>query len=476
MKKIRVPTLKQEYRYRSVEDLRRICGPEVVISETQGVAVFGVLTLENATQESERKFQASVKAGAVPVQSASFELGGQSSSSCGSRETKISMHLDSMGGQGTAGLGGFVQAQTLQQAREAIAQYMGSLNSASAVPVEFTTVRIEQLKAEPEPPALDPNQVGRLYDKFLFLHNEQARCEEYSEDWQYYLEIQQQLKNAGIQYLTHPSEESWEGVEQILRDLHLSRKENTGVVAYSGPAPGKFNDLRPLHQAVGLIWSKVASEEMNHAKAQECCKRVGGRLPNEQEFEALIQAMSPGGKYNADLLPGTRGKWFWSSSVVPQDGSQAFLFDGDQGCVCSFDRKAKAWVRRVVEAPRSSEPCPKPKASRSSPVSEHTAWMFYLERDCAQSHCTQHNHPVREQIRNTAGSFILEREELNSGKCPGCGQSKQVRLAFTKCSYHIKYAKNGTHIEKPKERAQETRYVQVQEDWEKVKVTLEPSP
>jgi len=122
-----------------------------------------------------------------------------------------------------------------------------------------------------------------------------------------------------------------------------------------------FADLGDIYEAVGLIWSGIASQKMSQSDAMRYCQHLGGgaRLPTREEWEALAKAMSTGGRYNSDLLPGTKGKWFWSSSDAPDDADFAFNFGGKQGSVAFEERSSVGSVRCVIPVTTSSSPAPK---------------------------------------------------------------------------------------------------------------------
>jgi hypothetical protein len=90
----------------------------------------------------------------------------------------------------------------------------------------------------------------------------------------------------------------------------------------------QFTALGPMYEAASLIWSWVAPNKMSHKDAVNYCQSLGGgsRLPTEEEFEALLRVMTPGGTYNPDLFPGMRHRAFWSSSAHSNDAAFAFVF------------------------------------------------------------------------------------------------------------------------------------------------------
>jgi len=112
-----------------------------------------------------------------------------------------------------------------------------------------------------------------------------------------------------------------------------------------------FTALGAVHEAAGLIWSAVAPKKMNQYDAEKYCQGLGARLPTKEDWEALGKIPGPGGKsnFNSDLiLPGTKKRWFWSSSSSPPFASSALRFNGYDGSLNGKDRRINGWVRCVA--------------------------------------------------------------------------------------------------------------------------------
>jgi hypothetical protein len=86
---------------------------------------------------------------------------------------------------------------------------------------------------------------------------------------------------------------------------------------------------------------------MNWQDANNYCANLGdgSRLPTADEYRALKQAMSPGGQYHKNLLPGTQLTHFWSSSSQGDRG--AFGFYGNTGYVDNYFCNYMSSVRCV---------------------------------------------------------------------------------------------------------------------------------
>jgi len=246
----------------------------------------------------------------------------------------------------------------------------------------------------------------------------------------------------------------------------------------------EFSELGPMHQVGHLIWSEVAAQAMSHADALTFCQALGrgSRLPTHEEWEALAKAMGKGvahRKYDPDLMAGTRGEFFWSSSAYNADSF--FIFHGDDGSIShneannSFSVRCVAlgWEPAQVKEP-PKEPLKDPENPTGTGVSESAE--LTLESYCGQSHCSQYNQSCVEQTREVPGSFVFEANELHRDPCTECGNQKQLRLGFTQCQYQIKRLKNKVFVEGVKESAFDTTYVPVEQDWEKLRVTVEALP
>ncbi len=73
-----------------------------------------------------------------------------------------------------------------------------------------------------------------------------------------------------------------------------------------------------------MIWSdRIGSA--NQYDAIENCKAIEGKLPSKEDFER--------GKKNGirEVLPNMKDRYFWSSSVHPNDSGNAYYFNGIGG-------------------------------------------------------------------------------------------------------------------------------------------------
>jgi hypothetical protein len=116
-----------------------------------------------------------------------------------------------------------------------------------------------------------------------------------------------------------------------------------------------------MYEVAGLIWSGVASRNMDQRDAVAYCAGLGGgsRLPTKDEYIALSRAMGSRqpdynalgydlAGYNRNLIPDMNNRWFWSASVHPQNDGNAFNFNSDFGRVGSYSRDYGKSVRCVV--------------------------------------------------------------------------------------------------------------------------------
>jgi hypothetical protein len=114
-----------------------------------------------------------------------------------------------------------------------------------------------------------------------------------------------------------------------------------------------FAALGNMVEVGGIIWSGVAGQIMNQEMAQQFCEGLGRgvRLPSQEDFKMLTQAMSigPSGGFNPDLFPGTRSRGFWSSSVHPEDQGKAIYFNACSGSNTYFYSVVQLSVRCILE-------------------------------------------------------------------------------------------------------------------------------
>jgi hypothetical protein len=105
---------------------------------------------------------------------------------------------------------------------------------------------------------------------------------------------------------------------QIFRDLINSRT---------------YRIKDPTGQVPSFILSDVAGTS-DHYNAYKLCPE-GSSLPTREQLEALAKAMGKGTPrgYTPDVIPGMNDRWFWSSSVHPNNSDSAFSFSGPFGNV-----------------------------------------------------------------------------------------------------------------------------------------------
>lgn len=98
----------------------------------------------------------------------------------------------------------------------------------------------------------------------------------------------------------------------------------------------------------GTIWSESHGDLVTDSAAASACAKIGGRLPTRRDFErlrAFFELDSRGylteqGRGDLhELFPDMKGRWFWSSSVFPDDPEGNGAFHGDSGAI--------AWISRV---------------------------------------------------------------------------------------------------------------------------------
>jgi hypothetical protein len=112
----------------------------------------------------------------------------------------------------------------------------------------------------------------------------------------------------------------------------------------------KITDPNPdeAHRVPPFILSDAAPTRMNHEAATRYCAERGATLPTKEQLKALGRAMSPGGRYNPNAIPGARNSVFWSLSVRPSHPDLAFYFSGSYGFVDYDSRLSTESVRCVL--------------------------------------------------------------------------------------------------------------------------------
>ena len=90
----------------------------------------------------------------------------------------------------------------------------------------------------------------------------------------------------------------------------------------------------------GLIWSDYIGSHSQY-DAVSSCRRLSGTLPAPADFKR--------GEANGfrEVLPNMKDRWFWSSSVRPNNSYYAYGFDGGSGGGGYGDRVSNFSVRCV---------------------------------------------------------------------------------------------------------------------------------
>lgn len=113
----------------------------------------------------------------------------------------------------------------------------------------------------------------------------------------------------------------------------------------SSPGPNTMNQRAAAgcYERVGMPWNRRTEYHPGF------CEQNGGNAPTREQFEALARARGRGTPGGYTPLPGMAGfGGFWSSSVLPNSASLAFLFNGTNGNVGYYYRSYALFYYYVV--------------------------------------------------------------------------------------------------------------------------------
>jgi hypothetical protein len=95
-----------------------------------------------------------------------------------------------------------------------------------------------------------------------------------------------------------------------------------------------FMHLGPQYRVGNLIWSSAVHNQ-TYNEAKKLANSLGGnkvRLPSINDYEDLYRAMSPGWRYNSNMIADMHEHLFWMISVYPDVGPDYYrVFNGFNG-------------------------------------------------------------------------------------------------------------------------------------------------
>ena len=75
---------------------------------------------------------------------------------------------------------------------------------------------------------------------------------------------------------------------------------------------------------VGVEWGPSSDKYLTFSQAQEYCAKLGGRLPEVNELQSLVDYTKRDPAINKDLFPDTKSSWYWTGTELAGSASSAW--------------------------------------------------------------------------------------------------------------------------------------------------------
>lgn len=114
--------------------------------------------------------------------------------------------------------------------------------------------------------------------------------------------------------------------------------------------PNRFKKLKDgwtRDSLLGVEWGPSSTNEMNWKDAQEYCKKLGGRLPEVNELQSLVDYRSYSPAINKEIFPDTKSSWYWSGTTHAGGSYFAWMVYFSYGSVGNDSKDDNGYVRPV---------------------------------------------------------------------------------------------------------------------------------
>jgi hypothetical protein len=98
---------------------------------------------------------------------------------------------------------------------------------------------------------------------------------------------------------------------------------------------------------VGVEWGPSSDKTMNWDQANKYCAKLGGRLPEVNELQSLVDYTKKEPAINAEIFPDTKSSWYWSGTQHQSWTDSAWCVDVYYGIVGYNDKGIGYCVRPV---------------------------------------------------------------------------------------------------------------------------------
>jgi hypothetical protein len=98
---------------------------------------------------------------------------------------------------------------------------------------------------------------------------------------------------------------------------------------------------------LGVEWGKSSEQRMKWKEAKEYCAKLGGRLPEVNELQSLVNYSKYDPAIDTDLFPDTKSSWYWTGTEVAGDSYYAWVVVFYYGSVDTSSKDGSFYVRPV---------------------------------------------------------------------------------------------------------------------------------
>lgn len=114
--------------------------------------------------------------------------------------------------------------------------------------------------------------------------------------------------------------------------------------------PNRFKKLKNgwvRDSLLGLEWGPSSDKEKDWKDAQEHCKKLGGRLPEINELQSLVDYRNYSPAINKEVFHDTKSSWYWSGTTNAGYSDGAWVVTFGNGTVDDCYLGNVSYVRPV---------------------------------------------------------------------------------------------------------------------------------
>jgi hypothetical protein len=119
--------------------------------------------------------------------------------------------------------------------------------------------------------------------------------------------------------------------------------------------PNRFQKLEDgwvRDKLCGIEWGPTSRSEMDFEDAQAYCAKLGGRLPEVNELQSLVDYSRKEPATNTDIFPDTKTSWYWSGTTQARYDDCAWCVGFNNGNVNNNNKDNDNYVRPVRASQR----------------------------------------------------------------------------------------------------------------------------